>query len=151
MGGGEKDFPEVADYANQLFGEVFEWESGSPGRQDIIGASYLPLMQSSEGWGKLDPALYVVCRDIANESDDKYALDKLISVLEGSIPGKLLERAYNKGKKEGWPAFLYEVLKERTGYCACKGIAKGCRILIGPGRGINTRYPEFRIRTYCFG
>ncbi|MGI6704330.1 MAG: DEAD/DEAH box helicase [Clostridia bacterium] len=111
LGGGEKDFPEVADYANQLFGEVFEWESGSPGRQDIIGASYLPLMQSSEGWGKLDPALYVVCRDIANESDDKYALDKLISVLEGSIPGKLLERAYNKGKKEGWPAFLYEVLK----------------------------------------
>lgn len=53
LGGGEKDFPEVADFAKQLFGEVFEWVNDNPDRQDVIGAAYLPLIQSSEGWGKL--------------------------------------------------------------------------------------------------
>lgn len=111
LGGGEKDFPEVADFAKQLFGEVFEWVNDNPDRQDVIGAAYLPLIQSSEGWGKLSPDLYVACRDIVNDGDEKYRLNKLVATLKGSIPGDLLERAYHKGEKEGWPAFLYEVLK----------------------------------------
>ncbi|MEW6624995.1 MAG: DEAD/DEAH box helicase [Bacillota bacterium] len=111
IGGGETDFPEVASYAEQLFGESFQYEITNPEKQDVIGAARLPLEQSTERWGTLSPELYIVCRDIVNDQKKSDKIAMLISTLDGKVPQYLLDKATSKGNSEGWPAFLYEILK----------------------------------------
>ncbi|MCR4442917.1 MAG: DEAD/DEAH box helicase [Peptococcaceae bacterium] len=113
LGGGEKDFPAVAAFARQLFGEDFEFESNNPDKQDIIGAARLPLAQTADSWGALDPEEYIRCRNIVDEQkvDKEDKIDKLVSILDGKVPRQLLDEACRRGSTEGWPAFLYEILK----------------------------------------
>ncbi|MDQ2623324.1 MAG: DEAD/DEAH box helicase, partial [Actinomycetota bacterium] len=48
IGRGRRDFPRVASFASELFGEPFEFVEGDPGRQDVVEAE-------REGWSELNP------------------------------------------------------------------------------------------------
>ncbi|MGI6450045.1 MAG: DEAD/DEAH box helicase [Desulfitobacteriia bacterium] len=111
LGGGEEDFPEIANFANQLFGEVFEYNIDNHKKQDVIGASRLSLIQNTGSWGSLPPEIYDICRRIVNSLQESDKIAELREVLENKVPTDVFNNALNKGKKDGWPAFLYEILK----------------------------------------
>ena len=43
MGKGKDDYPKLMNFAEQIFGEKFEWVDNDPRRQDIVEASRLPM------------------------------------------------------------------------------------------------------------
>lgn len=45
LGHGDKDYPELTAFAEQLFGEKFEWSP--PSRMDVIGATRKPLSRAN--------------------------------------------------------------------------------------------------------
>ena len=47
LGAGEKDYPALAQFASDLFGEDFDWDTNDPHRQDVIGAVRRPLKHDS--------------------------------------------------------------------------------------------------------
>ncbi len=47
LGGGEQDYPALARFASDLFGETFEWQQTEAERQDIVGSIRRPLKQRS--------------------------------------------------------------------------------------------------------
>ena len=47
LGAGEKDYPALAQFASDLFGEGFGWDTNDPHRQDVIGAVRRPLKHDS--------------------------------------------------------------------------------------------------------
>ncbi|HTO00746.1 MAG TPA: DEAD/DEAH box helicase [Microthrixaceae bacterium] len=55
LGSDESDNPEIVRFAEDLFGEPFEWDPLDPARQDVITATRLPMTSSAEVAGKLSP------------------------------------------------------------------------------------------------
>jgi ATP-dependent helicase YprA (DUF1998 family) len=57
--GSEQDYPDVADFATQLFDERFEWIPDDPMRQDVVGPRRIALWDAGDAaWGALPPAGY---------------------------------------------------------------------------------------------
>jgi len=69
IGEGEKDFPEVAEFASNLFGEPFEWREGESLRQDVVAATRRSTRDIDSTWGKGTAALYENLRDIAQAAE----------------------------------------------------------------------------------
>lgn len=59
LGQGEKDFPDVARFAAQLFGERVGWRSDDPVQQDIVKAQRLPMVSLSQYRFRPQPTLYL--------------------------------------------------------------------------------------------
>ncbi|MBN2003262.1 MAG: DEAD/DEAH box helicase [Anaerolineae bacterium] len=58
LGRGSEDFPAVARFAHELFGERFEWENDDPQRQDVLAATREANAALGAIWGQGHPELY---------------------------------------------------------------------------------------------
>lgn len=70
LGRGAKDYPEVARFAEGLFGERFEWIQDDPARQDVVGAVRRPLQLLSETKWLPAPDVYSRWRNLINAKSD---------------------------------------------------------------------------------
>lgn len=102
IGSGPEDFPKVAEFATRLFNKKFEWDFQDEGRQDVIGATMLPLDALGETWGKGTPELYA-------------ALGHIVE-LDGLQPRQVIEKLDEAGKKYGLSAnILKQAQKASSG------------------------------------
>lgn len=60
LGRGREDFPQIAKFASQLFGEKFEWIENDSSRQDIVEAVRISHTELGAIWGYPDARLYEV-------------------------------------------------------------------------------------------
>ena len=61
LGRGREDFPAVAAFGSEIFGERFEWNDDDPLRQDVVAATRLPMAAMGPAWGE-DTGLYRALR-----------------------------------------------------------------------------------------
>jgi ATP-dependent helicase YprA (DUF1998 family)/uncharacterized C2H2 Zn-finger protein len=118
LGRGEKDFPSVADFAGELFGERFEWIDDSPERQDVISATRLPMAEMQDPWGKGSTDLYIELQEsirTRRTKDEEDSLEHVAQVvLQNGVPTDLVENAVHEAEasepEEALNRFLYSVL-----------------------------------------
>jgi len=111
LGKDEKDFPEVAHFAQQLFGERVEWFESDPFRQDVIKATRKSIISLRPSHWKPDPTLYTKWQKVIRESTGRECISALID--EGrnvGIPEETLRSAAG-ASGDDCSLFLYEVLK----------------------------------------
>lgn len=69
LGSGRADFPEAAAFAQELFGEPFEWDPEDSTRQDVVEAVRKEAVDgAAEAWGVPDPGLYPALLDALEAS-----------------------------------------------------------------------------------
>lgn len=112
LGRGKDDYPAVAKFASDLFGEEFSWDEGDPDKQDVVEASKLPLAEARPSWGIFAPGVYLELQN-AIKNIPESALPNEWARIAGTngVPGAVLIEAEKAGKIGGWQAFLYETLK----------------------------------------
>ncbi|HXL05250.1 MAG TPA: DUF1998 domain-containing protein, partial [Bacillota bacterium] len=112
LGRGKDDYPAVARFARDLFGEEFSWEEGDPDKQDVVEASRLPLKEARPSWGRFEPEVYLELRSAVKNIPEPVLLAELANIAAGGgVPDGVLDEAKRIGKSKGWPGFLYEILK----------------------------------------
>ena len=110
----EKDFGKVAEFAAELFGEDFEWQSGDESQQDVIKGERVAAGSLPTAWFEPDPKLYLSLNDIIRKrsahENTNAMLHRLNEVCSRyGIPKDVLKRAMKQAK--GNPrVFLHEVL-----------------------------------------
>jgi ATP-dependent helicase YprA (DUF1998 family) len=104
IGRGKKDFPEVAKFAQQLFGEEFD-------SQDVVEAIRQPMADLGIPWGKPDPSLYEEWQKIINETPPNGIISSLKEMgVNNGIPKKMLEDSELQANGD-YKRFLFYVLK----------------------------------------
>lgn len=95
LGGGQADYPKLADFAKQLFGEEFS-------ENDVIGAERKQLFNENKSWGKPNAELYLEWQKIIDENiTDSTAPQKLINAgKKAVIPDHVLSRAISSRGKD---------------------------------------------------
>ncbi len=58
LGGGRKDYPAVAEFASDLFGEIFDYRETNREQQDVIEASRVSIQSLGPTWGDGESSLY---------------------------------------------------------------------------------------------
>jgi len=111
LGRGREDFPKVVAFASEVFGERFEWVDEDPVRQNVVGATRLPMVAMREPWGEAAPNLYGALRD-ALPAATVPALAQI--ALQHGVPHGIVQGARRDiGLRKGLAAidrFLYLVL-----------------------------------------
>lgn len=107
LGGGEKDFPKIASFASDLFGEPFNAE-------DIIGVDHVELAPASHAWGVGSPAMYGALRQAVFE-DGKQSISELAEVAKfHGAPSSVVEDAVadaaGSQEKDKYQVFLYHLM-----------------------------------------
>lgn len=93
LGRGRSDFSAVAAFAQQLFGEPFEWQDGDPTRQDVIEAER-EEHRSNTPWGEGSPLLYERLREVLNTTRGDLDLEVLRQIaLDGGVPPAAVDEA----------------------------------------------------------
>lgn len=112
LGRGEQDFPEVVEFASQLFSERFEWVQGSEARQDVIPATRLPMGQLSgtADW-RPNPDLYLVWRDLARDTAENKTVEHFLekAYALGDVPNTGPDTPM--GSSDDYSSFLYQALR----------------------------------------
>lgn len=85
LGRGRQDFPEVAGFAGEIFGEPFEWVEDDPRRQDVVEGLREEMAALGPAWGEGSPELY---GDLAQ------------AIADGAGPEDLAVRARTHGVPE---------------------------------------------------
>lgn len=114
LGKGREDFPEVARFASEIFGEPFEWIDEDEGRQDVVEGLRKELGRLGESWGSGTAQMYT---DLVEALTEKKSLDEFarLSTTHG-VPKSVVQTAL-KFARDGQEysaqveRFLYEVLK----------------------------------------
>jgi ATP-dependent helicase YprA (DUF1998 family) len=112
LGGGRADFPAVAAFAQELFGEPFEWQEGDPTRQDIIDAER-EEHQSATTWGEGSRSLYKHLREALNQPEGQSELQAVRkAALDGGVPPAQVHDALTWASSQAAPssAFLARLL-----------------------------------------
>jgi len=103
LGGGEKDFSEIAKFARELFGESFE-------PQDVITAIHQPMAELGASWGKPDHSLYKEWQKIINETPPDSTVSALIETgVKNGVPLTILKDSELQAENE-YKRFLYYVM-----------------------------------------
>lgn len=108
LGAGESDFPKIAEFASQLFGEPFD-------ANDIIGAKYKGLEPQISSWGKGSAEMYAALRD-AIFVGNQYSLDHIKGIVKDYVPDSVtkpvLESISEKigAEKSRCQAYIYILL-----------------------------------------
>jgi len=118
LGGSRKDYPDVAQFAVNLFNKDFSWVDDDPELQDIVEAEREPIEKLGEVWGVGTPVLYKELTELIKEppTDEpaiQTVLSQCIALFEKHKLSAPLESAKQKSQKESATAlqrFLYEVL-----------------------------------------
>ena len=108
LGGGEEDYPKIADFATSLFGEKFEANS-------IIGAQYQQLQSGPKPWGKGTKELYGSLRELVF-SGNEINFDNIVDVAKSQLSKVALDNALASlpstlNGKEKCQAFFYALLE----------------------------------------
>lgn len=108
LGGGEKDFPKIAQFASDLFGESF-------GSDDIIGAGHVELKSETSAWGSGPPDMYAALAE-AIFSSGNHAIEHLADIAkEYGAPDRVVAAAVaaagNAKGKEAYQGFLYHLME----------------------------------------
>lgn len=118
LGGGRKDFPEVIEFAKNLFNKSFEWIEDEADRQDIIEADRVPIENLGAIWGAGNPTLYKELTELVEDRPlDEMAVVDYLSKFDTlfqkhKLPAPL-QTANNEAKKGTSAAlqrYLYEIL-----------------------------------------
>lgn len=112
LGGGRADFAAVAAYAQELFGEPFEWNDQDPARQDIIDAEREEY-EGEPAWGEGSPLLYQRLRQVLTSTQSQVALDTMRqAALDGGVPASIVDGAIAWARSQPVPlsAFLSRLL-----------------------------------------
>ncbi|MBI3652528.1 MAG: DEAD/DEAH box helicase [Acidobacteria bacterium] len=91
LGGGRKDFRDVARFGKQLFDEQFEWLEDDTNRQDVVEASRLMLKQDSV-WGVPQPQFYQAAQDLLDSTAANIAKLSMLARACG-VPHEVIEKA----------------------------------------------------------
>lgn len=77
--GSRTDYPDLASFGQDLFGERFEWDEHDPGRQDVIGPRRLSLVRASRAY-ELPAATYGRLRPLLSSRDGNVVpeLDRIL-------------------------------------------------------------------------
>lgn len=87
IGGGEEDFSDVAQFAQNLFGEPFSYEDDPDGKRDVIKAKRLPAKTThGTAWGSGTSALYRPLRTQVQALSD--AITNEVPDDEGGLPAE---------------------------------------------------------------
>lgn len=109
LGRGLDDAPGIMEFASRLFSEDFEYDPADPSKQDLIVAEREPIDERSI-WGRPDPQLYVVWRDILSQDDSADAVSRLAeAAIEHRVPNEVVNRAYERFSSSA-DGFLYGVM-----------------------------------------
>jgi ATP-dependent helicase YprA (DUF1998 family) len=119
LGGGRKDFPEVIEFAKNLFNKSFEWVEDEESRQDIIEADRVSIENLGTVWGAGSPALYKELAELVedrplNDTDVVGYLAKFDALFQKHKLPVPLESANGEAKKETSAVlqrYLYEILR----------------------------------------
>ena len=111
LGAGERDYPKIARFAEDLFGETFAAE-------DVIGPERIELANTSAVWGMGSHALYQSLQQLIRATES-LTVDQMLSAARGMIPEGALRQAAkyavegNSGdetSKESRQRFLFHIL-----------------------------------------
>ena len=91
LGEGKKDYPRIAKFASDLFGEYFSSE-------DVIGATHETLDTESASWGNCPAELYQKLREYLF-SENEVSLDELITIVEPYAPYNIIQEAIVKAEQ----------------------------------------------------
>jgi len=112
LGRGREDFPAIARFAAEIFGEPFEWDDNDPTRQDVVEAEREPAAALGERWGEGTPSLY---RALADAMEKQAALETLCRLALGEgVPADVVEQARQEAMtspQEATSRFLYFLLR----------------------------------------
>jgi len=91
LGRGREDFPAVARFASEIFGEPFEWQEASPNRQDVVEGTRERMAELDAPWGKGSGRLYSALADAVAQEQ---AVSQLGAVaLDASTPPEAVQKA----------------------------------------------------------
>ncbi len=111
LGKGREDYPAIVDYAQQLFGERFEWSEEDSSRQDVVDAARQPLFLETDAWGSANPEFYIFCKNAMRQATGN-DLIRLLAETAASfgVPGRVIKKAelISKGNSQ---VFLHGLLK----------------------------------------
>ncbi len=119
LGGGKADFPEVLEFAKNLFNKTFEWEQDEPDRQDIVEADRVPIEALGDIWGAGTSDVYQELMELVDsrplkQDDGLVDLSKFDAVFQKHKLPVPLQNANREAKKESIAAlqrYLYEILR----------------------------------------
>ncbi len=97
LGRGREDFPAIARFAAEIFGERFEWADNDPARQDVIEAEREPAAALGDRWGEGAPSLYAALTWALDRNDPLETLCRL--ALEEGLSQDVAERARQEALK----------------------------------------------------
>lgn len=108
LGGGKEDFPKIAKFATDLFGEQFAPD-------DIISAEHIELKSAGQTWGTGSSEMYAGLMQ-AVWGADVPSIDQLAEIAKHHrVPTSTVEAAVSDAQnfqgKEKCPAFLYRLME----------------------------------------
>ena len=69
LGRGREDFPAVARFASEIFGETFQWIDDDPRRQDVVEGVREEMAELSKPWGEGRDALYAALTEALTDEE----------------------------------------------------------------------------------
>ena len=97
IGRGREDFPAVVRFANELFGERFEWLEDDEQRQDVVEAEREPETALGECWGSGSIELYA---GLSAAIQEKRGLGELCQIaIEAGIPQTIVQDAQQQANQ----------------------------------------------------
>lgn len=114
LGRGREDFPAIARFAAEIFGERFEWVDEDPARQDVIEAERESAAALGIRWGEGAPSLYAALTDAIERKSPVEAIAR--RALEAGVPEEVVKEARQEALKspqteEALSRFLYFLLR----------------------------------------
>ncbi|NLP18179.1 MAG: hypothetical protein GX376_03685 [Firmicutes bacterium] len=108
LGGEEKDFGRVAQFAEGLFGEPFAYNKAEPSQQDVVAGVRMDLTVVDRSWGKPKADFYLKWQGLVRGDDtDIFALKEACQ--DANIPSDVIMAA-EVGSAGRWEAFIYRIL-----------------------------------------
>ena len=108
LGGEEKDFGRVAQFAEGLFGEPFAYNKAKPSQQDVVTGVRMDLTVVDRSWGKPKADFYLKWQGLVRGDDTNiFALKEACQ--DANIPSDVIMAA-EVGSAGRWEAFIYRIL-----------------------------------------
>lgn len=106
--GSKNDLKGIADFASNLFGEVFEWDDNDSARQDVISAERVLLGTQGSSWGEGRPELYAALWQTLKDSEaDSQTLARLREqAVALGVPSAIVDGAGQVVER-----FLFDILR----------------------------------------
>lgn len=120
LGAGRKDFPDVVQFASDLFNVPFEWDDNDASQQDVVEAARVPVADLGEAWGAGALSFYRQLGEWANTwremPAEQSSIRQSIAALAElpPVPPAILDKAKQAALRQptdSLPVFLYHLLR----------------------------------------